>query len=76
MSSSPFTSWGAPMAAASTTAGWLMRAPSTSAGPTRFPATLMVSSARPWRNQYPSSSTMAQSPWYHMPSKRDQYVSM
>jgi hypothetical protein len=36
-----------PMAAASTTDGWAVAAASTSAGPTRLPATLSVSSERP-----------------------------
>ena len=42
--------------AASCTAGWATAADSTSAGPTRLPATLSVSSDRPRMNQNPSSS--------------------
>src|SRR5215211_4574004 len=34
-----------------------------------------VSSERPWRNQYPSSSTEAQSPCTHTPGILRQYVS-
>ena len=48
---------------------------SSSAGPIRFPAMLSVSSDRP-RNQKPSSSTDAQSPWVQTPGNRLQYVSM
>ncbi len=67
-------SWGMPMAAASRTAGCATAALSTSAGPTRLPATLSVSSDRPWMNQKPSSSIDAQSPCAHSPGQRDQYV--
>ena len=48
---SPLTACGTPIAAASTTAGWATAAASTSAGPTRLPATLSVSSERPWMYQ-------------------------
>ncbi len=44
-------------------------------GPAACPATLSVSSVRPWRNQNPSSSRLAQSPWTQMPGNRRQYVS-
>ena len=67
---SPLTSWGTPMAAASRTAGWVTAALSTSAGPTRLPATLSVSSERPWMYQKPSASIDAQSPWTQMPGQR------
>src|SRR5690242_5190784 len=43
-SASPFNSSGTPMAAASLTAGCATSTDSTSAGPMRFPATLIVSS--------------------------------
>ena len=56
-----------PIAAASTTGGWATAAASTSAGPTRLPAILSVSSLRPRRYQKPSSSISAQSPWTHRP---------
>ena len=72
---SPFTSWGTPMAAASVTAGCPTRTDSISAGPTRLPAILRVSSDRPWMYQKPSSSTYAQSPCTHTSGQRDQYVS-
>ena len=71
---SPFTSSGTPTAAASTTDGCDTSADSTSAGPSRFPASLIVSSLRPCRNQSPSSSTEAQSPCTHTSGHRDQYV--
>ena len=64
---SPLSSSGTPIAAASTTAGWATAAASTSAGPTRLPATLSVSSERPWMYQKPSSSIVAQSPWIQSP---------
>ena len=48
---SPFTSCGTPIAAASATAGWFTAADSSSAGPMRLPAMFSVSSERPWRNQ-------------------------
>ena len=60
------------MAPASATAGWPTSADSTSAGPSRLPATFIVSSERPWMNQKPSSSTRAQSPWTQTPGQRDQ----
>ena len=63
------------MAAASATAGWVTAADSTSAGPSRLPAILIVSSERPWIYQKPSASTRAQSPWTHVPGSRDQYAS-
>jgi hypothetical protein len=47
-------------------------ADSSSAGPIRLPAMFIVSSLRPCRNQYPSASTEAQSPWVQIPGKRDQ----
>ena len=72
---SPLTSWGTPTAADSATAGCDASALSTSAGPSRLPATLSVSSDRPWRNQNPSSSTLAQSPCTQTPGNRRQYVS-
>src|SRR5581483_1953549 len=72
---SPLTSWGTPIAAASRTAGWSTAADSSSAGPMRFPAMFIVSSERPCRNQNPSSSTDAQSPWTQTSGNRDQYVS-
>ena len=56
MTASPLISWGTPTAADSATAGWLTRTDSTSAGPTRLPAILSVSSERPVTNQKPSSS--------------------
>src|SRR5439155_6854053 len=71
---SPLIRWGTPTAADSATAGWWARALSTSAGPRRLPATFMVSSLRPCRNQNPSSSTVAQSPCTHTSGHRDQYV--
>ena len=45
---------------------------STSAGPSRLPETLSVSSLRPCRNQKPSASIEAQSPWVQTPGQRDQ----
>ena len=71
---SPLRSSGTPMAAASTTAGCATASASTSAGPTRLPATLSVSSERPWRYQNPSRSRTAQSPWTQVPGTRRQYV--
>ena len=71
---SPFISWGTPIAAASETAGCATAADSTSAGPTRLPAILRVSSLRPSMYQYPSSSMRAQSPWTQVFGNRDQYV--
>ena len=68
----PLTGSGTPTAAASATCVPSRAAASTSAGPTRLPATLMVSSDRPRMNQNPSSSTRAQSPWTQMPGQRDQ----
>ena len=55
--------------------GWDTAALSTSAGPTRLPATLSVSSERPWMYQKPSASIDAQSPCAQIPGQRDQYVS-
>src|SRR5436309_15879091 len=72
---SPFVSSGTPTTADSATSGWLTSTDSTSAGPSRLPATLIVSSERPSTNHWPSSSTFAQSPWRQMPSYVDQYVS-
>ena len=69
---SPLSSSGTPIAAASMTAGWATAADSTSAGPTRLPATLSVSSERPWMYQKPSASIGAQSPWTQRPGMRDQ----
>ena len=63
------------MTPASATAGWPTSTDSTSAGPSRLPAILSVSSERPWMNQKPSSSTYAQSPWTQTLGQRDQYVS-
>ena len=56
-------------------AGWPAPPPPPRAGPTRLPATLIVSSERPWMYQKPSSSTSAQSPWTHTSGMRDQYAS-
>ena len=64
-SASPFSSSGTPTAAASTTAGCATTTVSTSAGPSRLPASLIVSSERPCRNHWPSSSIDAQSPCHH-----------
>src|SRR6266576_3677776 len=61
-SASPFNSSGTPIAAASLTARWPTSTDSTSAGPTRLPAILMVSSDRPRIYHNPSPSTAAQSP--------------
>ena len=47
---------------------------STSAGPSRLPASLIVSSERPCRNHWPSSLTLAKSPCHHTSGQRDQYV--
>ena len=69
---SPLTSCGTPTAAASATAGWPTAADSSSAGPIRLPAMFSVSSERPCRNQKPSSSTEAQSPWVQTPGNLDQ----
>ena len=74
-SASPFSSSGTPTAAASTTAGCATTTVSTSAGPSRLPASLIVSSERPCRNHWPSASIDAQSPCHHTPGQRDQYVS-
>src|SRR5205809_978520 len=62
-SASPLIGSGTPIAAASLTEGWPTSTDSTSAGPSRFPAILIVSSERPRMYQRPSSSTAAQSPW-------------
>ena len=72
---SPLTSSGTPTASASITAGYATAADSTSAGPTRFPATLIVSSERPEMYQNPSASMRAQSPCTHTPGRRLQYAS-
>ncbi len=48
---SPFTSCGTPIAAASATTPLPIAADSSSAGPIRLPAMLSVSSLRPCRNQ-------------------------
>src|SRR6266516_6988054 len=69
---SPFNLSGTPIAAASLTAGWLTSADSTSAGPTRFPAILIVSSDRPRIYHNPSPSTAAQSPCTQRSGSRDQ----
>src|SRR3990172_6465168 len=63
------------MAAASTTWGWATSTDSTSAGPRRLPATLIVSSERPRIYQSPSESLAAQSPCTQTFGQRDQYVS-
>jgi hypothetical protein len=55
-SASPLASSGMPTAAASTTSGSSTSSDSISAGPTRFPASMIVSSERPSRNQCPSAS--------------------
>src|ERR687884_919868 len=70
---SPLVSSGTPTTAASLTASWPTSTDSTSAGPRRLPATLIVSSERPSRNQSPSSSISAQSPWRQTPGYIDQY---
>src|SRR4051812_38066338 len=72
---SPLVSCGTPTTADSVTAGCETSTDSTSAGPSRLPATLIVSSERPSRNQSPSSSISAQSPWRQTPGYIDQYVS-
>src|SRR3989442_6908551 len=54
--------------------GCAVAADSTSAGPTRFPPTLSVSSLRPSMYQNPSSSTRAQSPCTQTSGNRLQYV--
>src|SRR5690606_11098080 len=59
---SPLMVSGTPTAAAIVTSSRATAADSISAGPTRLPALLRVSSDRPWRYQKPSSSTEAQSP--------------
>ena len=63
----PSQECGTPTAAASSTASCPTAADSSSAGPMRLPAMFIVSSERPCRNQYPSSSTEAQSPWHPDP---------
>ena len=72
---SPFTSSGTPTASASTTDGCATAADSTSAGPIRLPATLIVSSERPLMYQKPSASIRAQSPCTQVPGMRAQYAS-
>jgi len=67
---SPLTACGIPIAAASTTAGCATAALSTSAGPRRLPATLIVSSERPCRNHWPSSLTRAKSPCWRFGPRR------
>ena len=62
--------WGTPMAADSATSGCALTMASTSAGPSRLPATLMVSSLRPRRYQSSSSSMAAKSPWTQTSGKR------
>ena len=63
----PLIAWGMPMAAASLTAGWATNTDSTSAGPIRLPAILIVSSERPRMYHIPSSSMAAQSPCAQTP---------
>ena len=72
---SPFNGSGTPIAAASAMPECATAADSTSAGPSRLPATLMVSSERPRMYQYPSWSISAQSPCTQVLGNRDQYVS-
>src|SRR5439155_25671457 len=74
-SDSPLISSGTPTAAASLTAGCPTSVDSTSAGPTRLPAILIVSSERPRIYHRPSASMAAQSPCIQVSGKRDQYVS-
>src|SRR5262249_56134136 len=69
-SASPLIGSGTPTAAASLTDGWQARIDSTSAGPRRLPAILIVSSERPRMYHIPSLSTAAQSPWTHTSGKR------
>src|SRR5205814_2588113 len=69
---SPLVLSGTPTTADSATAGCDTSTDSTSAGPSRLPATLIVSSERPSRNQSPSSSTSAQSPCRQTPGYIDQ----
>ena len=59
-------------AAASATRPVAMRSDSTSDGPQRLPATIMVSSERPCRRQAPSGSREAQSPCTHRSGILDQ----
>ena len=59
---SPRSSSGRPVAPASATAGWRRIADSTSIVPRRCAAILMISSARPRNQAYPSSSMSAESP--------------
>ena len=59
---SPRSSSGRPVTPASATAGWRRKAVSTSIVPMRWPAILMISSARPLNQKYPSSSYSAASP--------------
>jgi hypothetical protein len=70
---SPFTAWGTPIAAASTTAGWAVAAASTSAGPTRLPRDLqgVVGAAA----DVPVAVGVhdRQSPWTQVPGKRLQW---
>src|SRR5687767_11570814 len=73
---SPLVASGMPTTADSATAGCDTSTDSTSAGPSRLPATLIVSSERPSRYQSASSSISAQSPWRHTSGYTDQYVSM
>ena len=58
--------------AASRTAGWVMSRFSISVGWTLVPATISISSARPWTRTYPSSSTVAASPvrYQESPARR------
>src|SRR6184192_3267229 len=72
ISASPLMESGTPTAAASLTCGCATRIDSTSAGPTRLPPTLIVSSERPRMYHSPSLSTAAQSPWTQTSGKRDQ----
>src|SRR5271155_1101519 len=68
----PLNSSGTPTTAASAIASECNRAFSTSAGPTRRPATLIVSSERPRMNHQPSASRCARSPCSHTPGYVDQ----
>ncbi len=56
------TGSGRPVTPASATAGWRRNAVSTSIVPIRWPAILMISSARPLNHTYPSSSMAVASP--------------
>src|SRR6476620_7124774 len=76
LTSSPATGSGLPITTASTTAGCSVSAGSTSNGPSRGPAELITSSARPTNQKYPSSSVRARSPLtYQPPAKQARYRS-